>query len=198
VRKTFTVGSRPPAASFSVAGSKLTSTTADPGVSLAWDLDGDRAFDDATGPTARALPGEHLVGLEARDAGGDIGIAYARVTGVASAPSENLPLITPVAPIVEPVATPLALTATVKKVKLKTLLKSGLAVTVRCGTCRATVIVKRAGKQVGRASGSGGVIRVKLSASARRALKHAHSVKLTLTISAPGAKPVTKTLTVKR
>lgn len=60
------------------APATLTSTSSDPDGQLAdadvtWDLDGDGAYDDATGPTTQAAfttPGAHVVGLRVRDADG--------------------------------------------------------------------------------------------------------------------------------
>ncbi len=57
--RTFSLGGKPPKAAFSLAGGLLTSTATDPdGDAIAaaeWDLDGDRAFDDAAGGSVRAL-----------------------------------------------------------------------------------------------------------------------------------------------
>jgi len=94
VTRTLGVGTAPPIVSFTtvpaevIAGHAATfsSTSSDPdGAPLAaqtWDLDGDGEFDDATGPQASttfASAGTRLVGLKVRDAGGDLGIAYASV-----------------------------------------------------------------------------------------------------------------------
>ena len=78
------VGNRPPTASFEFsprparAGEKLrlTSTSTDPDgpiVGIAWDLDGDGEFDDASGSTAHLhapMHGRLTVGLEVVDSGG--------------------------------------------------------------------------------------------------------------------------------
>jgi hypothetical protein len=213
LRRTFTVGTRSPEASFSVADSILTSTSTDPDgdpiASVEWDLDGDRAFDDARGPSARALEGEHLVGMRATDAGGDIGISYERVTG--GPPPAAAPAATP-APVVEP-AQKLRIATSVKAPKLSALLARGLTLTVRCtAACRTTVVatvdkatakgLKLRSRELGRGSAKGGTVRVSLTARARKALRRTRSVRLTLTIAATGADgsrtAVTKALTVRR
>ncbi len=211
LRRTFTVGTHAPKASFSVSGSTVSSTATDvdgEALSIEWDLDGDRAFDDASGPSARALEGEHLVGMKAMDPSGEIGIAYAHVTGEPlPAPRENAPP-TPVA------RQPLAITVVPGRTpKLASLLKNGLTLTVRCSaSCRTTVVasvdktrMKRLhlrSRTVGRGIGFGAAVRLKLSAEARRALKRARSVRLTLTITAVGADGLgaaaSRTLVVKR
>ena len=57
-RATFAIGTTPPAPSFTDAGSLLTGSVTDPDghavTALEWDLDGDRDFDDASGPCAIA------------------------------------------------------------------------------------------------------------------------------------------------
>jgi hypothetical protein len=92
--RTVTIGTRPPVASFSVSNATpqagedvaLTSTASDPDgqplASLGWDLDDDGAFDDGSAPTAHVsfASGQHLVGLKARDAGGDTGVVYQQLT----------------------------------------------------------------------------------------------------------------------
>ena len=94
VRRTFNVGSRPPVATFTVSDETpilnqdvtLTAAPTDPDgdaiASLAWDLDDDGAFDDGTSATAHvSFPaGGHLVGLKVRDALGDTGIRFVRIT----------------------------------------------------------------------------------------------------------------------
>jgi hypothetical protein len=97
VARTVTAGTRPPVATFSssddtpAAGEPVTLTGAatDPdGTSptFAWDLDDDGTFDDETGKTVSATfaAGDHVIGLEARDPGGDVGIRYARLTVLAT------------------------------------------------------------------------------------------------------------------
>jgi PKD domain-containing protein len=84
LRRTITVQNRPPVAAFSYApgspvagdGVTLTSTSFDPDgpiVELAWDLDNDGAFEDASGVSASvsfAAAGSYTVGLLARDRDG--------------------------------------------------------------------------------------------------------------------------------
>ena len=120
-------------------------------------------------------------------------------------------------PTPEPTATPLAepaptttpappgdktaprVTASVKAPKLAALLKSGLPVKVGCSeTCTLTVVVtvdKATGKrlklgsklELGRATGKGGTVNVRLSAKAKAALKRQRSVTVKVTITAVDA-----------
>jgi len=91
VSSTFTVGTRAPAASFTVSdaspdpGQAVTLTSTATGqegeaiVARAWDLDDDGEFDDASGTTATATftgSGQRRVGHKVRDAAGDVGIRY--------------------------------------------------------------------------------------------------------------------------
>jgi len=85
-----------------VAGQEiaLTSTSSDPDggiAAAAWDLDGDGAFDDATGPAAsRAYPaGTHLVGLRVVDTDGLAATAFTTLT---VAPAAGAPAPPPAAP----------------------------------------------------------------------------------------------------
>jgi PKD domain len=213
VARTFTLGSKPPVASFSVSGSTVTSTSTDPDgdaiASVEWDLDGNRAFDDATGASARALEGDHLVGVRVRDTTGEVGIAYAHVTGEPPPPVEHRDV--PVGPAARQ---PLTLTVTAGRTpKLASVLKSGLSVTVRCSaSCRTTVVAsvnKKTAKKlhlrsrnVARGTGYGAAVKVKLTNEAKRALKRLKSVRLTLTITAVGSDGLgaaaSRTLTLKR
>lgn len=87
------------------------------------------------------------------------------------------------------------LALTVAKQRLATVLQRGLAVRVSCSSgCRATVVVTRGRTVVARGSGA----TLKLTAAARRALAKARRVTLTVTASAPGAKPVTRSVTLSR
>jgi PKD repeat protein len=208
----------------------LTSTSSDPDggaiASYAWDLDDDGAFDDASGATAAvtfATQGVRRVGLKVRDGGGDTGIRYSRVTvsGTWVPTPTPEPSATPV-PNPGPQATPSpapdrvapVVTATVKAPKLATLAKSGLPVKVRCSeACTVTVVLtvdKATAKrlklgtklELGRATGKGGTVKIKLGAKARKAIAKQRSVKIKLTITAVDAagnrRVTTKTLTVKR
>ena len=202
MRDTFTVGTRPPAVQLGAAGSALTAAAADPDggavTSYAWDLDGDRAFDDATGSTATALGGSHLVGVMATDAGGDIGIAYAPVTATST-----------------PSAPRFAAKTKIAAVRLAKLRSRGLTVTVTCtAACRSTIVAtvdKATAKrlklgrklEIGRGSGKGSRITVKLNAKALKALAKTRSVKIKLTVKTirvgtSQAVVTTKTVKVKR
>lgn len=90
-------GNRPPDASFTVSPASpvagqvvtLTSTSSDPDgrvVALAWDVDGDGAYDDGAGGTARVTfpsAGSRTVGLRATDDGGASVVARTPVAVVA-------------------------------------------------------------------------------------------------------------------
>ena len=93
IARTVTAGTRRPVAAFASSDDTpepgepvtLTASASDPDggpVSLAWDLDDDGAFDDAAGTSATVTfaAGDHAVGLEARDAGGDVGVRYVTLT----------------------------------------------------------------------------------------------------------------------
>jgi hypothetical protein len=80
----------------------LSSTSSDPDGTLpqsayAWDLDGDRAFDDATGETVRtkfAKPGQHRVRLQVTDADGAVGKAARNIDVDSKAPELMKPFPT--------------------------------------------------------------------------------------------------------
>jgi hypothetical protein len=177
VRKTFTVGTRPPEVGFHVEGPWLAGGAADPDgkkvSKFEWDLDGDGAFDDDTGIEARAPVGTHRIGLKATDADGDIGVAFREVMA----------------------GEPLKLKVRIASTRLRALLRRGLVVRPGCSkACRATVVVSAAGKarasrakphrELGRRTGKGRKIRVKLNHNARRSLRKAHSVKLVVAVRA--------------
>jgi PKD repeat protein len=217
VARTFTAGSGAPVASFTSSGSlvgapiSLTATT-----SGAWDLDDDGAFDDATGADVSVTfttAGAHLVGLKVRNADGDLGIRYVSID--VSSPAAATP--TPTPPPTSPpriAAQQLQLTVVAGRTpKLATVLKSGLSVTVRCSaSCRTTVVAsvdKKTAKKlhlrsrnIGRGTGSGAAVRVKLTPEAKRALKRVKSVKVLLTMTALGSDGLgaaaSQTLTLKR
>ena len=111
------------------------------------------------------------------------------------------------------VPTKLKVRPAVTKAKLATLLKRGLRVKPGCeAACSATVTVtvskatakrlKLRSRTLGKAAGKGKTITVKLNAKARKALRHARSVKLTVTIGAKGtdgrAGSASRTVTIKR
>ena len=204
VVRTFGVGTRPPQAAFSVADGILTSTATDPDgdaiASVAWDLDGDRQFDDATGSSVRALGGTHLVGMAATDAGGDIGITYASVT----APDLPAPAATPtptpaVQPTPSPAPKPRALALTLGRVA--SIKRSATSLRLKLGcttTCRATVTLKLGSHVLARATSKGGTVTLKLSAKARRLLRASHARTLRLTVAAAGTKTLSRTLRLRR
>ncbi|CAA9554680.1 MAG: hypothetical protein AVDCRST_MAG79-2984 [uncultured Thermoleophilia bacterium] len=107
---------RPPVAGFvfapqaPVAGQDVTlsSTSSDPDgtiAGVAWDLDGDGQFDDASGPAAtRAFPeGTHLVGLRVVDSDGLAATSFATVV-VGAAPGSPAAPAAPPAPAPRPKA----------------------------------------------------------------------------------------------
>src|SRR4051812_46832273 len=95
LRRRLEVGDAPPVAAFSFTpdspltggGVSFTSQSTDPdggtlALDQAWDLDGDGAFDDATGRTASAAypAGDHVVRLRVRDAAGGENVSEQHVT----------------------------------------------------------------------------------------------------------------------
>lgn len=167
--------------------------------SAAWDTDGDGAYDDGSGATA-VIPttaGAHTVGLRVTD--GLNHSAFVRKTfAVATQSAKTLPL---------------KLKPRFTKAKLGALLKRGLRVKPGCPVaCRATVVVaidKATAKRlklrstvVGKGSGKGSTITVKLNAKARKALRKTRRVKLKVAIMATGADgrvgTSSKTLTIRK
>ena len=224
VARTFTVGSGAPVASFTSAGSLVNApialtSTATGAVAQAWDLDDDGDFDEAAGATATvtfATAGAHLVGLKVRNADGDLGIRYVNID--VSSPAAATPTPTPPprddGPIWRIAKDPLELTVVAGRTpKLASVLKNGLSLIVRCSaSCRTTVVAsvdKKTAKKlhlrsrnIGRGTGFGGAVKVKLTSEAKRALKRVKSVKVTLTISAIGSDGLgaaaSRTLVLKR
>jgi dipeptidyl aminopeptidase/acylaminoacyl peptidase len=110
--QTVAVGNRRPAASFTTSNAAprvgetavFTSTSSDPDgplAALAWDLDGDGAFDDGNGPSAQrtfAFAGVHIVRLQVTDADGVVDVATLRLEVSAAAGSTGVP-ISPPAPV---------------------------------------------------------------------------------------------------
>ncbi|HEY6887234.1 MAG TPA: hypothetical protein VI300_05615 [Solirubrobacter sp.] len=190
VRRTFAIGTQTPYAGFTFGAGILASASIDPDgqpLALAWDLDGDGQFDDATGDDVRALEGAHRVGLAATDPGGDVGVVYGDVTGETPG-GRQAPPVTPL----------LKLNMKLAKVKLAPLLARGLRVTPGCPvSCRSTVVIatdkttakrlKLRSAQLGMATGEGTTITVKLNARARRALRTARSVKVRVAVFATAA-----------
>jgi hypothetical protein len=64
--------------------------------------------------------------------------------------------------------------------------------------CRTTVVVRLGKRVLGKATGRGGKVKVTLSRKARRLIARSPGRRLTITISAPGAKRVKKTLKIRR
>jgi subtilisin-like proprotein convertase family protein len=211
---------RAPLASFVIAPSSLApgqtatlvSTSQDFDGSIgayAWDLDGDGAYDDATGIQAtRTFPsaGTFPIGLKVTDNKGEIDTVTRNVTVAASqsAPTGRL----------------VASFRRLPKQSLGTALKHGLRVPVRlsaAATVRATASVTSAvAKRFGlaatrsvavargskRARAGAGTVVVKFTTKAKRRLRHARSVKLriALTATATGraSKKLSRTVTLKR
>jgi PKD repeat protein len=122
IARTLTAGTRRPVAAFSSSDASpgpdepvtLAASATDPDgtvPTLAWDLDDDGAFDDGTGATVSVAfgAGDHAVGLEARDPGGDVGVRYVTLTVLPAA--TPTPTATPTATATQtatPTATPTA------------------------------------------------------------------------------------------
>jgi hypothetical protein len=178
-------GNATPVVSLDVSGATA-SYTVDPanGASCCaaeWDTDGDGAYDDGTGKTAPVptSAGEHSVGLKVTDGAGRVAVVRRTF---------------PVAAETVPAAERLTLTLTVHKTKLKALLAHGLKVRPGCSVaCRATVVLadgkakatqRKPARQLGKATGKSRTITVKLTAKAKRSLRHAKSVKLQVAVTA--------------
>ena len=207
VQQAFTVSSWPPSVAFTMSGSTATAMSsyrADQIASWAWDLDADGAFDDATGPTATVGSLADPVGLMAVASNGERGIYYAKPNTVGATPQDTPP-DEPPAPAPEqpaapgappPVPVPAALQLRVGAPKLSS---KAVSVTASCSAaCRTTVVVKLGKRVLGKATSTRGTVQVKLSAKARKLLRTTRERKLTITVSTPGAKTVTKTLKLKR
>jgi hypothetical protein len=87
--------------------------------------------------------------------------------------------------------------------RLANVLRSGLALDVGCApSCRVTVTVARGSRTDARRTVTAGDaaarVRLRLNAAARKALKRARKVTLTLTLTAPGARKVTRRVTLAR
>ncbi len=77
--------------------------------------------------------------------------------------------------------------------------RRGVTLRTTCSAaCRTTIVVKLGSKTLARKTGKGGAVTVKFSAKVRRQLAKARGRKLTITLSAPGAKSVSKTVKVNR
>ena len=209
-------------ASFTATGATVTSTSTDPDgdpLTIEWDLDGDRQFDDASGPTARALPGRaprrrHRRPTRAARSGSPTRASPATRSRRRGADAETLPRR-------RRRRTPAPGAARCRRAAaaavhgdgqggqaLAPLLSRGVSVGVSCTrSCRSTVVatidaklakkLKLRSSEVGRGAGT-----IKLTAKARKALKAQRSLKLTLTITATGAdgaRATTKqTVTIRR
>jgi hypothetical protein len=112
-----------------------------------------------------------------------------------------------------PLAQVLTLTTRVNAPRLSTLRSRGLTVRIGCSAaCRATVIarvdratarrLKLRSRELGRATSTGGNVRVRLNSAAKRALARARTLKLQLAITAFGPDgeraAATRTLTIRR
>ncbi|WP_028067287.1 PKD domain-containing protein [Solirubrobacter soli] len=229
-RDSFTLGRRPPVVTIALTNDYKTAkaSAVDPDGDAVdkyeWDLDNDRAFDDATATGVAVKPGAR-VGLKATDAGGDIGISYIDVpfatcvcepppTPTATPTPTPTPTASPVPgpPTPAPVNKPLALKPRIPTPRLATLLSRGLTVTTGCETaCRATVTIaldkatakrlKLKTPEIGTAKGTT-TVTVKLSSKTRKALRTLRSFKLKVAILAAGSDgrigSAAKTITVRR
>jgi subtilisin-like proprotein convertase family protein len=195
---------RAPLASFVVAPSSLApgqtatlvSTSQDFDGSIgayAWDLDGDGAYDDATGIQASRTfpsPGTFPIGLKVTDNKGEVDTVTRSVTVAASQSASTGRLV--------------ASFRRLPKQSLGTALKHGLRVPLRlnaAATVRATAsitstVAKRFGLAATRsivvargskhANAGASTVVVRFTTKAKRRLRHAHSVKIRVQIAATG------------
>lgn len=136
-------------------------------------------------------PGTHVLEARATDAAGNASAVARREWTVAAPPVVVVPVAVP--PVVTQPAPTLSLT--VPKQRLAAVLKRGLTVRATCSTgCRVSVVVTQGKKVLARGTGA----TLKLTASARRSLAKAKRVTLTVTVAAPGATPVTRSVKLSR
>jgi hypothetical protein len=142
-------------------------------------------------------PGEHVLEARATDAAGNVG-PVARHTWAITGPT----VVTPAPRTEGPpgvIFVPQKLSLTVAKRSLATVLKSGLKVRLGCArTCRGTLVLRQGKKVLVRRTAAAGTATPKLPAAQRRALARTKKVTLTLTVTAPEAEPVTRTVALKR
>ena len=144
-----------------------------------------------------AAPGVHVVEARATDAAGNIGpIARSEWT----VPTALLPVTGPTIQRPDPKPVP-AITLSVARQRLTTVLRNGLAIKLSCATaCDTTLVLVQGKRVVGRRTVNATNARVvlRLSASARRRLARAKRATFKLTASAPGAQTVTTRIVLSR
>jgi hypothetical protein len=142
--------------------------------------------------------GDHTLSVRATDPAGNVSAVAARTVTVSATPPLTPPALPPPGQVFEPVAPPV-LTLGVSRQSLATVLRRGLTVRVGCApACRATVVVAAGRRVAARRTGAVGSVRLTLSRAARRTLARMRRVKLTVTVSAPGARTVTRRITLRR
>jgi hypothetical protein len=171
------------------------SATSEPGATLECRVDGG-AWASCAASHGGGAPGEHVLEARATDPAGNVGPIAQYAWTVAPPVTFADPPVTPVRPFSPPaiVVVPQKLTMTVARQSLATVLKRGLA--VRVGS-KCSVVLSQGKKVLARASGTG-TLRLKLSAPMRRTLARSKRVRLTLTVTAPGAATVKRAVTLKR
>jgi serine protease AprX len=173
--------------------------SSEPGAALACRLDGG-AWGACATAYAGLPPGPHLLEVRATDLAGNVGpVARSEWTVPAPQPAPSV-TPTPTAVATPPVSQAPALSLTVSRQRLPTVLKRGLSVLVTCtGTCRATLVLMQGKKVIARRTVSGTVrTTLTLSAASRRALARTRRVSLTLVASAPGAVSVSRRVSLTR
>ena len=211
VSQTFPVGGSPRPTSFAVKGTKaVASSSAAAGApEFSWDLDRDGVFDEATGDTIDLPSEEGVIGVMATTPEGDRSIYYAvakRGTEVPQTGGDPEPAPTPTptpTPPADPQPAPSPSPSPTPAPKPKLTIKSakltakGVSLMATCSTgCRTTIAVKLGAKTLVKANGTG-AFTVRFPAKVRTQLAKARGRKLTITVSAAGAAPVSKTLTIK-
>ena len=195
LRQAIVAGNRPPVAGLVSAPASprtgdrvtFTSTSSDPEGRLAatrWDLDGDGAYDDASGATASwtfTMPGAHVVRVRAEDADGAVAVASATVV-VTEPRTGPTPLLVRSAHVVAD--------------RLAHALRHGLGVRIALRARATIVAVARLSAAAQRRTGLHGIVaharvtrpagsatfRLTSTAGAKRRLRHAAPVTVVVTL----------------